>query len=234
MQMDSLLIVTGLPGAGKSTVAKLLADSTARSALVVGDAVFGFLASGAIEPWLTASHEQNTVVTKAAGRATGEFVAGGYSVVYDGVIGPWFLDTFLTTAGLSEANYAVLLPTVGVCQRRVAERTGHGFADLAAAASMHQQFANEDLASRHLIPEHNTPTKTVASIQAAATSGQLRHSLRDSRSRRYVTVGGVRLRCRVGVRPRLGATDVTWLTVHFAERLRESLRVDQAGGLKWR
>jgi energy-coupling factor transporter ATP-binding protein EcfA2 len=71
--MGSLLIVTGPPGAGKSTVAKLLADSMPRSVLVEGDAFFGFLANGAIDPWLPESHEQNTVVTKAAGKATGEW-----------------------------------------------------------------------------------------------------------------------------------------------------------------
>jgi cytidylate kinase len=107
--MGSLLIVTGPPGAGKSTVAKLLAASMPRSVLVQGDAFFGFLANGAIDPWLPESHEQNTVVTKAAGKATGEFVVGGFSVVYDGVIGPWFLDTFVTTADLTEVDYAVLL-----------------------------------------------------------------------------------------------------------------------------
>ena len=176
-RVGSLLIVTGPPGAGTSTVATLLAAAMARSVLVAGDAFFGFLANGAIEPWLTESHEQNTVVTRAAGRATGEFVAGGYSVVYDGVLGPWFLDSFLHTAGLTDVDYAVLLPNVGVCRRRVAERTGHRFTDLAATASIHQQFEEADLAPRFYIAEHNTPTETVASIQAAAASGQLRHSL---------------------------------------------------------
>ena len=54
--MGSLLIVTGPPGAGKSTVAKLLAASMPRSVLVQGDAFFGFLANGAIDPWLPESH----------------------------------------------------------------------------------------------------------------------------------------------------------------------------------
>jgi cytidylate kinase len=148
--MASLLIVTGPPGAGKSTVAALIADSTPRSVLVPGDAFFGFLANGAIDPWLPESHEQNTVVTRAAGKAVGEFVAGGFSVVYDGVIGPWFLDTFITTAGLTEVDYAALLPTAEVCQRRVATRVGHGFTDLAATASMHRQFSE----ARHRRDRH--------------------------------------------------------------------------------
>ncbi len=50
-----LLIVTGPPGAGKSTVSRRLADGYESSVLVEGDAFFGFLASGAIQPWLPAS-----------------------------------------------------------------------------------------------------------------------------------------------------------------------------------
>lgn len=176
--MGSLLIVTGPPGAGKSTVAKLLADSMSRSVLVEGDAFFGFLANGAIDPWLPESHEQNTVVTRAAGKATGEFVVGGFSVVYDGVVGPWFLDTFVTTAGLTEVDYAVLLPTVEVCQQRVEARHGHGFTDPAATASMHRQFSEAELEQRHLVRDQGlSPGESADSIREALSFGALRRSV---------------------------------------------------------
>jgi adenylate kinase family enzyme len=71
--MGSLLVITGPPGAGKSTVARLIADAAERSVRVEGDAFFGFLATGAIEPWLPASNDQNTVVTRAAASAAGQF-----------------------------------------------------------------------------------------------------------------------------------------------------------------
>jgi cytidylate kinase len=176
--MSAFLIVTGPPGAGKSSVARLLADTTPRSALVAGDAFFGFLANGAIEPWLPESHEQNTIVTHAAGLAAGEFARGGLEVVYDGVIGPWFLEIFGVIAGLSELDYVVLLPSVEICQQRVAGRAGHGFTDLDATADVHRQFTRADVAERHVIRnDSDSPEAIAASIREAQIRGELRYVL---------------------------------------------------------
>lgn len=79
--MASLLVVTGPPGAGKSTVARILADRSERSVLVEGDVFFGFLARGAIEPWLPESKQQNEIVTRAAASAAGRYSSAGYMTV---------------------------------------------------------------------------------------------------------------------------------------------------------
>ena len=177
MTVSALLIVTGPPVAGKSSVARILADTTPHSVLVAGDAFFGFLANGAIDPWLPASNEQNTIVTRAAGRAAGEFAHGGYAVIFDGVIGPWFLDIFATTAGLTELDYVVLLPPVAICQQRVATRQDHGFTDQDATTHMHTQFALSDIAERHLIRDHHsTPAAIATAILDAQHRGDLRHA----------------------------------------------------------
>jgi predicted ABC-type ATPase len=151
--MSSLLVVTGPPGAGKSTVARALATRFARSALIEGDAFFAFVASGAIPPWLPESHAQNEVVTRAAALATAEFVTGGYTVVYDGVIGPWFLPAFAAATGLESLDYVILLPSVERCVERVASRNGHGFTDEPATRHMHDQFARAEIDPRHVLRE---------------------------------------------------------------------------------
>ncbi|MFJ3406332.1 AAA family ATPase [Promicromonospora sp. NPDC090134] len=135
-----LLVVTGPPGSGKSTVSEALADRWEPSVLVEGDAFFRFLRRGMIPPWLPESHAQNDTTVRAAAAAAGGFAAGGMAVVYDGVIGPWFLPTFARLAGVAVIDYVVLLPPVEVCLKRVETRTGHGFTDLDAARHMHDDF----------------------------------------------------------------------------------------------
>jgi len=135
-----LLVVTGPPGSGKSTVSEALADRWEPSVLVEGDAFFRFLRRGMIPPWLPEAHAQNDTTVRAAAAAAGGFAAGGMSVVYDGVIGPWFLPAFARLTGLDVIDYVVLLPPVEECLKRVETRTGHGFTDLDAARHMHDDF----------------------------------------------------------------------------------------------
>lgn len=161
-------MVTGPPGAGKSTVARLLADRHEPSALVAGDVFFGFLARGVIDPWLPGSERQNEIVTRAAASAAGHYAAHGYATVYDGVVGPWYLPIFAANTGLARLDYVILLPSVERCVERVQSRQNHGFNDEAAARSMHKQFSEAEIPSRHVLHEPPEHPDEVADLLSSA------------------------------------------------------------------
>lgn len=159
-------------------MSKLLVQQRGPSALVEGDQFFAFLARDAIEPWLPGSHEQNSVVVDAAAAATGRFTDGGFFTVYDGVVGPWFIDAFASEAGLAELDYVVLMPDVETCVERVLIRSGHGFRDEAATRKMHADFAAAIVESRHVLTiGSESAAEVVDRIAAAVEAGHLRHSV---------------------------------------------------------
>ncbi|WP_129789114.1 AAA family ATPase [Promicromonospora panici] len=175
-----LLVVTGPPGSGKSTVSEALADRWEPSVLVEGDAFFAFLRRGAISPWLPGSHAQNDTTVRAAAAAAGRFAAGGMTVVYDGVIGPWFLPTFARLAGVEVIDYVVLLPPAETCLKRVETRTGHGFTDLAATQHMHDDFVRATVSDPPGVVLTELPDDVAGvtdMIVAALESGRSRYTV---------------------------------------------------------
>ena len=151
MLVAELIVVTGPPGAGKTSTARALSALFTRSVLVAGDDFFGFLDQGYLAPWTVEAHEQNDIVTGAAAAAVGRFAAGGFVVVYDGVVGPWSLDAFIAATELGSLHYVMLLPPEATCLERVSSRVGHGFTDLDATRHMYRQFAGADIPARHVL-----------------------------------------------------------------------------------
>ena len=171
--VGQLVLVTGPPGAGKSTVATLLATMRAPSVLVEGDVFFRFLCEGRIDPWLAESDAQNSVVADAAGSATGRFVRGGFWTVYDGVVGPWSLPRFMAAAGVQRLHYVVLLPDVETCVARVVSRVGHGFTDGVATRHMHAQFDEAEVPCHHVLRDGTAaPEALAAAIAGLVDAGE--------------------------------------------------------------
>lgn len=98
---------------------------------------------------------------------------GGYFVVVDGIVGPWFLHPFKRLA--QPLHYVVLRPTLDVAIERCRLRGGDTLTDSAPIGALHKQFAYLGALERHVIETAGHGTKdTVAAVQAALRSGRFR------------------------------------------------------------
>ncbi len=171
-----ITIVTGPPGAGKTTVSSMLARSSPRGVHLQVDQCFHWIVSGYVEPWSPASRDQNGAVIEAVGAASARFTAGGYDVVVDGVVGPWFLDRFVAGTGPSAVGlrYVVLRPTRDIARQRAVARSGrHDLVDPGPIDSVYDAFQHLGPFESHVIDSTGEEaTDTVPSLLRGVESGR--------------------------------------------------------------
>ena len=140
-----VLILTGPPGAGKTTVAGILAERSDRAVHLEADAFFRFIRAGYIEPWKEESHEQNQIVMRVVASAAAGYATAGYFTIVDGIILPgWFLEPLrnaLHEAGHRVA-YAVLRAPLSVCTERARERARDPLTEPTAIERLWRSFAS--------------------------------------------------------------------------------------------
>ncbi|OLF06487.1 shikimate kinase [Actinophytocola xinjiangensis] len=168
--MSAVIVVSGPPGAGKSTTARALARTFPRGVHLHTDDFWHNIVSGAIPPYLPESNDQNQTVLGVIAVAAFRYAEGGYTVVVDGVVGPWMLGHFRTGPPV---HYLVLRPDRQETLRRAQARTGSdALVDEGPVLSLWDQFADLGDLERHVIDtSRHSPADTLRAVADAVAGG---------------------------------------------------------------
>lgn len=169
-----ILILTGSPGAGKSTAARsLVAASLGPAVHLHSDDFWHYIRKGAIAPWLPEAQRQNEVVMAVLAQAAEAYAEGGYFVALDGIVGPWLLHAFLSLK--QPLHYIVLRPPLAAALERCRVRGGDTLTDPGPIRALHARFSSLERLENHVIETAgHTPEETLAAIEAAVVSGCFR------------------------------------------------------------
>jgi len=125
-ELSGCVIVSGMPGAGKSTVTRLAARLLPRAARVGGDDVCLMIGSGFVFFMGKPSDEalrQDELCNRNMCSLANNFVDFGFTVLMDSVLADRpELDFFLALLSPRPVRLVILAPGIDVCRRRNATR----------------------------------------------------------------------------------------------------------------
>jgi len=176
MEQGRMIVLTGAPGTGKTTASAMVAEKSElkKSVHMHTDDFYHYLCKGAIAPHLPEADGQNLIVIEAFLEAAKRYARGGYDVIVDGVVGPWFLEPWRGAAREGyEVHYVILRAGKeetfkrAVCRSKLDRKANMELVDV-----MWEQFQNLGTYESNVIDTTGcSPEETVSMIMKKVADG---------------------------------------------------------------